>query len=132
MARSQASTPGWRPRELSLLVFPVIAVLLAAAAIGDRPPEDRGGAWAWFVAASAVGAIVGALYGARSSLGEVDSAARQLSTTLATTVALIGVVVFSLVGGLPRVVAMGIISAFILAAVVVRAYRARGARAGRR
>jgi cation transport ATPase len=133
MARSRASTRGWRPRELSLLVFPVIAVLMAVAEIGDRPPEDRGVAWAWFVAASAAAAIAGARYGARSSLRGVDSAARRLGTMLATSVAFfIGVVVFSFVGGMPRVVALGIVSAFILAGVVVRAYRALGARRVRR
>jgi hypothetical protein len=77
---------GRRPRELSLLAFPVIAVLLAVVEIGDLPPEDRGVESAWFVAASAAAAIAGGRYGALSSLRKVDSAARPLSTNLATVV----------------------------------------------
>lgn len=124
MTRAQAPTRGWRSRELFLLVFPVVAVLLAADAIGGRPSAERTSAWLWFAAASGVAAIVGTLYGARSALREGDPAARRLSTGLATTAALIGVVVFRFVGGLPRVVTLGIVSAFILSAVIVRACRA--------
>jgi hypothetical protein len=121
-APTRASTRGWRPREFLLLVFPVAAVLLAAEEVGSRAPGERAGAWAWFVALSGIGMFGGGWSGARSSLGEVDAARRQLSTMLA----LIGVVAASLVGGLPRVVVMGIVSGFLLAWVIARAYRALG------
>jgi hypothetical protein len=129
MARAQ-STRGWRPLELLLLLFPAGAVLMAADEIGNWAPGERAGAWAWFVAISAVGVVAGAWSGARSPL-EVDAATRRLGTMLATFTALIGVVVFSFVGGLPRVVVMGVASGFLLAWVVVRAYRAAGHRPAR-
>jgi hypothetical protein len=59
MARTDASTPGWRRREFILLVFPVLAVLAAAGEIGDRPSGDRASAWGWFLGASAVAAVGG-------------------------------------------------------------------------
>jgi hypothetical protein len=132
MARSEASTGGWRPRELVVLVFPFLAVLFAADEIGSRPSGDRASAWGWFLGVSAVAAVVGARYGARSSLRPVDLAARRRSTCLAITAALLGGVVFQFVGGLPRVVAMGVFSAFLLTTVIVRAYRALAARTSRR
>jgi hypothetical protein len=132
MARSETSTPGWRPRELVLLVFPILAVLFAADEIGDRPSGDRASAWGWFLGVSAVAAVAGARYGARSSLRPVDRAARRLSTSLAITAALLGGAVFQLVGGLPRVVAMEVFSAFLLTTVIVRAYRALTAPTSRR
>ncbi|MGH8833964.1 MAG: hypothetical protein ACRDWG_03040 [Actinomycetes bacterium] len=81
---------------------------------------------------SAVAAVVGAGYGARSSLRPVDRAARRLSTSLAITAALLGGAVFQFVGDLPRVVAMGVFSAFLLTTVIVRAYRALTAPTSRR
>lgn len=131
MARTQRSTRGWRPWELILLVFPAGAVLLAADEIGNRAPADRAGAWVWFVVLSAIGVVAGGWSGARSPLGEVDPATRRLSTMLATFTALIGVVVFSFVGGLPRVVVLGVASGFLLGWVIVRAYRAVGHRPAR-
>jgi hypothetical protein len=128
MARTEASTPGWRRRELILLVFPVLAVLAAADEIGNRPSGDRASAWGWFLGASAVAAVVGARYGARSSLRPVDPAARRLSTRLAITAALLGGAVFQFIGGLPRVMALGVFSAFLLTTVIVRAYRVLAAR----
>lgn len=130
MAPSEASTGGWRSRELVLLVFPILAVLLAADEIGDRPAGDRASAWGWFLGVSAVAAVAGARYGAQSSR-PVDRAARRRSTRLAITAALLGGAVFQLVGVLPRVVAMGVVSAFLLTTVIVRAYRALAAASGR-
>jgi hypothetical protein len=132
MARTDASTPGWRRRELILLVFPVLAVLAAAGEIGDRPSVDRASAWGWFLGASAVAAVVGARYGARSSLRPVDPVARRLSTRLAITAALLGGVVFQFIGGLPRVITLGVFSAFLLTTVIVRAYRVLAARTPQR
>jgi hypothetical protein len=131
MARAQASARGWRRLELVLLVFPVGAVLLAADEIGNRAPGERAGAWAWFLVMSAIGIFAGAWSGGRSWLGEVDAATRRSGTMLATFTALIGVVAFSFIGGLPKVVAMGVASGFLLAWVVVRAYRAAGHRPAR-
>jgi hypothetical protein len=54
----------------------------------------------------------------------VDPAARRLSTRLAITAALLGGAVFQVIGGMPRVVALGVFSAFLLTTVIVRAYRA--------
>ena len=132
MARTDASTPGWRRRELILLVFPVLAVLAAAGEIGDRPSVDRASAWGWFLGASAVAAVVGARYGARSSLRPVDPVARRLSTRLAITAALLGGVVFQFIGGLPRVITLGVFSAFLLTTVIVCAYRVLAARTSQR
>jgi hypothetical protein len=126
VAPTKASTHGWRPREFLLLVFPVAAVLLAADEIGSRAPGGRAGAWAWFVVMSAIGTIGGGWSGARSSLGELDAATRRLSTMLATYTALIGVVAASFVGGLPRVLVMGVVSGFLLSWVIARAFRALG------
>ena len=130
MASSEASTGGWRSRELVLLVFPILAVLFAADEIGDRASGDRASAWGWFLGVSAVAAVVGARYGARSSR-PVDRAASRRSTCLAITAALLGGVVFSFVGGLPRVVALGVFSAFLLTAVIGRGCRALAATSGR-
>jgi hypothetical protein len=124
----QASTRAWRPREGLLLVFALGAVLAAADAIGDWPPGQRAGAWVRFAAVSAVGVVVGGLYGARSSLGAVDPARRRLSTSLATSAALIGVVVVGWIGVQARALAMGILGGFFLAWVTVRAWRALGHR----
>jgi hypothetical protein len=108
MARTDASTPGWRRRELILLVFPVLGVLAAADDIGDRPSGAHASGWGWFLGASAVAAVVGARYGARSSLRPVDPVARRQSTRLAITAALVGGAVFQFIGGLPRVTALGV------------------------
>jgi hypothetical protein len=120
---TQGSTHGWRPWEFLLLVAPVGAVLLAADEIGDRVPRERANAWGWILATAAVGVVAGGWSGARSSLGVVDTATRRLSTMLATYTALVGVAVGSLIGGLPRVVVMGVASSFLLGWVIVRAVR---------
>ena len=123
MGGAQGSTGGWRPWEFLLLVFPVGAVLLAADEIGDRAPGERASAWGWFLVTAAVAVVAGGWSGARSSLGVVDTATRRRSTMLATYTALVGVAVFGLVGGLPRVVAMGVASSFLLGWVIARAVR---------
>jgi hypothetical protein len=128
VAHPQASTRPWRPREGLLLVFALGAVLAAADAIGEWAPGERAGAWVRFAAVSAVGVVVGGLYGARSSLGAVDPAKRRLSTSLATSAALIGVVVVGWIGVQARALAMGILGGFFLAWVTVRAWRALGHR----
>ena len=109
VAHPQAWTRAWRPRESLLLVFPIGAVLAAADAIGEWAPGERAGAWVRFAAVSAVGVIVGGLYGARSSLREVDRATRRLSTSLATSAALLGVVVSAWIGVQARALIMGIL-----------------------
>jgi hypothetical protein len=124
VAHPQASTRAWRPRESLLLVVPLGAVLAAADAIGDSAPGERTGAWVRFAAVSAVGVIVGGLYGARSSLGAVDPAKRRRSTSLATSAALIGVVVVGWIGVQARALTMGMLGGFFLAWVTVRAWRA--------
>jgi len=113
-------------------VLPVGAVLLAVDEIGNRAAEQRGAAWAWFVAVSAAGVIGGARSGARSRLAEVDRATRRKSTTQAMLAALAGVTVFRFVGGLPRLAVLGFASGFILGSVVVRAYRALSNRPSQR
>jgi hypothetical protein len=120
---AQGSTRGWRPREFVLLVFSVGAVLIAADEIGDRDPGERASAWGWFLATAAVAVVAGGRSGARSSLGVIDTATRRRSTMLATFTALVGVAVGGLIGGLPRVVVMGVASSFLLGWVIVRAVR---------
>jgi hypothetical protein len=124
VAQPQATTRAWDPRESLLLVVPLGAVLAAADAIGDWALGERAGAWVRFAAVSAVGAIVGGLYGARSSLGAVDPATRRLSTSLATSAALVGVVVAGWIGVQARALTMGVFGGFFLAWVTVRAWRA--------
>jgi hypothetical protein len=120
--RAEAPTHGWRSRELFLLVGPVGAVLLAADEIGELAAGDRAEAWAWFVALSAIGMVVGGWSGARSPLG-VSPAARRRSTVLATYTALIGVVVAGFLGGLTRAMIMGVAGGLLLAWVIVRVFR---------
>jgi hypothetical protein len=62
----------------------------------------------------------------------VDPVARRLSTKLAITAALLGGVVFQFIGGLPRVITLGVFSAFLLTTVIVRAYRVLAARTSQR
>ncbi len=123
VASTQGSTRGWRPWELLILVLPVGAVLLAADEISDRAPGQRASAWGWFLVTAAVGVIAGGRSGARSSLGVVHTATRRLNTILATFTALVGGALGSLVHGLPRLVAMGVASGFLLGWAIVRAVR---------
>ncbi|HEY8114110.1 MAG TPA: hypothetical protein VII16_14845 [Actinomycetes bacterium] len=51
---------------------------------------------------------------------------------LAITAALLGGVVFQFIGGLPRVITLGVFSAFLLTTVIVRAYRVLAARTSQR
>jgi hypothetical protein len=62
----------------------------------------------------------------------VDPVARRLSTRLAITAALLGGVVFQFIGGLPRVITLGVFSALLLTTVIVRAYRVLAARTSQR
>jgi hypothetical protein len=54
----------------------------------------------------------------------VDRATRRLSTSLATSAALLGVVVSAWIGVQARALTMGILGGFFLAWVTVRAWRA--------
>jgi hypothetical protein len=125
MARAQESTrSGWRWYEVVLLLFPAVAVALAAIEAGDPEGPRGAAAWAWATGGLTAGAALGWIGGHRSSLAPRGKEERiQGAKAGAATGASIGLFGGAFAGTLGLVVVC-LVGGYFLTWVPVRAWRA--------